>query len=259
MKILLIKPPYSRLKRTGQAPYFPLGLGYLASTLDKAGYYTRIYHAENPRLPNEDIIEDEEAIFHQRSQSQKRYFEAVDNGAHPVWEEIRNTVKEFKPDVVGISVMTIDVLSALKISEITKEYSPEVPVVWGGVHPTFLSDEVISYDHVDFVVRGEGEKIFLNLCETIKNGGKDFSGIPGITYKDNGKNVHNPDESHIEDIDSIPFPATHLILYPESFNYGSMGSMIVSRGCPLRCTFCSSRLFGKNASVSVQQKMLLRK
>ena len=98
MKILLIKPPYSRLKGVGQAPCFPLGLGYLAATLDRAGYYTRIYHAETPRLANESIIEDEEAIFHQRSQSQRRYFDAIKNNAHPAWAEVRETIQEFQPE-----------------------------------------------------------------------------------------------------------------------------------------------------------------
>ena len=245
MKILLIKPPFSRLKGCGQAPCFPLGLGYLASTLDKNGYYVRIYHAENPRLPGESIIEDEEAIFHQRSQSQKRYFDAIEKNAHPVWTEVRDTIKEFRPDIVGISVLTVETPSALKISKIVKEYNPDVPVVWGGVHPSFISEDVISYNPVDFVVRGEGEEIFLNLCKAIEKGKNDFNDILGITYIKDGKIKHNPNHPLVEDINSIPFPATHLILYPESFDYRSMGSMIVSRGCPLRCTFCSSRLFWK--------------
>ncbi len=49
MKILLIRPPYTRLKQTGQAPYFPLGLGYIAAVLNKNGFEVNIYHVENPR------------------------------------------------------------------------------------------------------------------------------------------------------------------------------------------------------------------
>ncbi|HLF87175.1 MAG TPA: hypothetical protein VI584_08840, partial [Nitrospiria bacterium] len=126
LRVLLIKPPYSRLKRLGQAPYFPLGLGYLAAVLEKAGYEVRIYHAENPRNPEESIIEDEEAIFHQRSMSQKRYYDAVSDNNHLVWKEVRRTIDDFKPDIVGISVLTVEVPSALRISRICKEYNPEM-------------------------------------------------------------------------------------------------------------------------------------
>ena len=145
--------------------------------------------------------------------------------------------------MVGISVLTVEVPAALKISKICKTYNPQMPVVWGGLHPTFLPEQVLRYGPVDIVVKGEGEMTFLEICNTLRNKETDLSGIAGISYQNDGKVFHNEPRTLIEDIDSIPFPATHLILYPESFNYKSMGSMIVSRGCPWRCTFCSSRLF----------------
>ncbi len=243
MKVLLIKPPYTRIRKMGQAPYFPLGLGYVAAVLEKNGFDVRIYHAENPRLPDENAMVDEEAIFHQRSRAQKLYHETINNDRHPVWEEVRTTVKNFKPDIVGISVLTVEVPSALKLSRICKEFNPDVPVVWGGVHPTFLPDEVLKYGPVDIVVKGEGEETFLALCKSLEDGGRDYGSVKGLAYKKDGEIRHTPMRPLIEDLDSIPFPATHLILYPESFNYKSMGSMIASRGCPWRCSFCSSRLF----------------
>jgi len=242
-RILLIKPPYSRLKRVGQSPYFPLGLGYVGAVLEKAGFEVGIYHAENPRNADESIVEDEEAIFHQRSNAQKRYFEAINNDGHPVWKEIRQTLAEFKPDIVGISVLTVETASALKISKICKAYDAGIQVVWGGIHPSFKPGQVLGYDPVDIVVKGEGEMTFLDVCQHIQAGATDFTAIPGISFKKDGKVVHNPPRPLIKDIDSIPFPAIHLMLYPESFNFKSIGSMIVSRGCPWRCTFCSSRLF----------------
>lgn len=242
-KVLLIKPPYSRLKSLGQSPYFPLGLGYIAAVLEKADYEVGIYHAETPRSPAECIIEDEEAIFHQRSNAQNRYYEAVSNDDHPVWKEVRQTIDDFKPDLVGISVLTVEVPAALKISKICKTYNSQMPVVWGGIHPTFLPEQVLRYGPVDVVVKGEGEMSFLEICNTLRKKEADLSGIAGISYRNSGKVFHNEPRALIDDIDNIPFPATHLILYPESFNYKSMGSMIVSRGCPWRCTFCSSRLF----------------
>lgn len=234
MKVLLIRPPFSRLKKTGQAPYFPLGLGYIAATLEKAGITAAIYHAENPRRPDECIVEDEEAVFYQRSASQQRYFDALDNDAHPVWDEVRQTIRDYAPDIVGITLLTVEVGSALKISEICKKYRPDMPVVWGGVHPTFNPHDAFRQGTADFVVRGEGEETFLELCRKIENGAKDFSDVLGISYMAEGKIVHNATRPLLEDVDKIPFPASHLILYPESFDHKSMGSMIASRGCPWR-------------------------
>ena len=211
--------------------------------MEKAGYEVRIYHAETPRNPDECIIGDEEAVFHQRSNAQKRYYDAINNDNHPVWNEVRQTIADFKPDLVGISVLTVEVPSALKISKICKEYNPQMPVIWGGVHPTFLPEQVLKYGPVDIVVRGEGEMTFLEVCKKLEDGNLDTSGIEGASYRKEDKIFHNQMRPLIDDIDSIPFPATHLILYPESFNYKSMGSMIASRGCPWQCTFCSSRLF----------------
>ncbi|WP_028324532.1 B12-binding domain-containing radical SAM protein [Desulfatirhabdium butyrativorans] len=243
-RILLIKPPYSRLKQVGQAPYFPLGLGYVGAVLEQAGFEVGIYHAENPRSENECIVEDEEAIFHQRSKAQQRYHDAVRDDSHPVWQEIRQTLTDFRPDVVGISVLTVETASALKISWLCKEYDSRIPVVWGGIHPTFMTDQVLGYGPVDMVVRGEGEMTFLELCSRIREGNLNITDIPGLSFKNEANEIiHNAPRPLIKDVDSIPFPATHLLLYPESFHFKSIGSMIVSRGCPLRCTFCSSRLF----------------
>ena len=58
MRVLLIRPPYTRLKGVGQAPYFPLGLGYVAAVLRDNGYEVKIYHAENARRNEEGSVTD---------------------------------------------------------------------------------------------------------------------------------------------------------------------------------------------------------
>lgn len=242
MRILLIRPPYSRLKGMGQSPYFPLGLGYIAAVLRENGHEVAIYHAENPKSNAECVLPDADIGFNFRSKSYHRYLDALKDDTHFVWAEVRETLRDYKPDMVGISLLSVEVGSSLKISQLVKEYSPNCYVLWGGLHPSFLTDESLSLPVVDFVIRGEGEYSTLELCRALENR-TPLTQVESLSFKENGKIIHNPVRRAIENVDAIPFPARDAVLYPERFDFKSLGSMIVSRGCPFRCTFCSSRNF----------------
>lgn len=242
MKILLIRPPYTRLKGVGQAPYFPLGLGYITAVLRDNGYEANIYHAENPRLKNEDVIMDADVGFDFRSISHQRYLESIKDDDHYVWKEVEETLRDYKPDIIGISLLSVEVASALKISQICKRYNNRCFVVWGGLHPSFLPEDCLHNKEVDFVIRGEGEYPMLDLCKALEKR-RALSEIKSLSYRADGVIVHNPMRGAIANVDEIPFPARESILYPESFDFKSFGSIIISRGCPFRCSFCSSRNF----------------
>ena len=143
MKILLIRPPYTRLKGAGQAPYFPLGLGYIASVLRDNGFEVKIYHAENPREKNEEIILDAEVGFDFRSIGYRKYLDSIKSPGHYVWKEVKDTIESYNPDIVGISLLSVEVASALKISQICKQYNDKCYIVWGGLHPTFLPSDCL--------------------------------------------------------------------------------------------------------------------
>jgi anaerobic magnesium-protoporphyrin IX monomethyl ester cyclase len=242
MRVLLIRPPYTRLKGVGQSPYFPLGLGYITAVLRDNGFEAKLYHAENSRLKSEDVVLDAETGFDFRSLSQRRYLDSIKNDDHYVWKEVEDTVRAYKPDVVGISLLSVEVASALKVSQICKKYNSKCSVVWGGLHPSFLPDDSLNNKDVDYVIRGEGEYPMLELCRALEKGAG-LSGVKSLSHKQNGEIVHNPLSEPVANIDDIPLPARDCLLYPESFDFKSFGSMIISRGCPFRCSFCSSRNF----------------
>jgi anaerobic magnesium-protoporphyrin IX monomethyl ester cyclase len=242
MKVLLIRPPYTRLKGFGQSPYFPLGLGYIAAVLRDNGFEVKLYHAENPRLKREDLVPDAESIFDFRSQSHRRYLDSIKNDDHYVWKEVEETLASYRPDMVGISLLSVEVASALKISQICKKYNEKCKVVWGGLHPSFLTDECLMNKEVDFVIRGEGEFPMLELCRTLDKGGK-LTAVESLSFRADGQIVHVPLRASIANLDDLPMPARDSLLYPESYDFKSFGSMIISRGCPFRCSFCSSRNF----------------
>jgi len=242
MRILLIRPPYTRLKGIGQAPYFPLGLGYVAAVLRDNGFEAKIYHAENARRREEGSVTDADVGFDFRARSHRHYLESIRDDGHFVWREVEETLRNYRPDVVGISVLSVEVASALKISEICKRYDKRCFVVWGGLHPTFLPEECLRQPAVDAVIRGEGEFPMLDLCRALEHGGRVHE-IRNLSCRVDGTVIHNPLREPVADISSLPFPARESVLYPESFDFKSFGSMIISRGCPFRCSFCSSRNF----------------
>ncbi|MFX1593522.1 MAG: B12-binding domain-containing radical SAM protein [Promethearchaeota archaeon] len=157
--------------------------------------------------------------------------------------QIRKKIEKFNPDIVGISVF---VSAALKISyaiaKLVKEVNPNCTVVFGGRHPTFESDSTIKINEVDIIVRGEGE---LTFRELIIKGTPE--GVKGISFKSNGKVIHNPDRPLIKDFENIRFPARDLTKNNKYKMFTvRLETVETSRGCPYKCKFCTTHVFNKN-------------
>jgi hypothetical protein len=241
MKILLIRPPYTRLRGAGQAPYFPLGLGYVGAALADAGHQVRLYDADNRAAGERSVATDQDSVFLSRSASSRAYQEALDQDLHPVWEEVRQVLRREQPDLVGLSVLTVEAGSALKISRLARE-TAGAKVVWGGVHPTFCSDWVLGTGQVDFAVLGEGEQTVVELAGALERG-ESVAAIAGVAGAGRKTREGCAERPLIPELDGIPSPARAESLFPERYPPEAFGSIIASRGCPWRCSFCSSREF----------------
>jgi len=233
MRILLIDPPHDRLIGF-KSEWFPLGLTCLASFLRERGYEdVSIYHAEHePDIEYTSIVNYAEN-FH-------RYKEAIDSDDHPIWDEVRQQILTFDPDLVGITVLTIKLPAAFRIARICKEIDPEIRIVFGGHHPTVRPNEVLSSEDVDFVVRGEGEETLCELLKVIPPNGMNFHDVPGLSFRMNGKTTHNPGRGLIEDINGLSLPARDSIIDYETYSPVQFSMMMTSRGCPYDCGFCAS-------------------
>lgn len=147
------------------------------------------------------------------------------------------------PRVIGLTASTCYIKKAYQIAEICRRLYPEALIVFGGVHATFMSDEVINKPFVDVVVVGEGE---LTMEEILA--GKSLVEIDGIIYKEGGQIRRANSRRRIMNLDSLPMPAYDLLpilkYKPAKGSYKRLPamSMITSRGCPGRCTFCSKTL-----------------
>lgn len=144
-----------------------------------------------------------------------------------------------KPYIFGISCLTAHASRVYELSTWLKGRYPDSTVILGGLHVTALPEEALSVQGVDYVVRGEGEEILLNLIRAIRDR-KDASHLEGISFRDprTGEFIHNPDAPLIQNLDEIPIFPYHLFDNPRY----DMGFVMTARGCPYKCTYCSQRL-----------------
>jgi len=147
--------------------------------------------------------------------------------------------------IIGISTMSgFQLNSAVKTAERIKKLRPDVPLIWGGAHPSAYPQQTAQSPLVDVVVKGEGEEIFLKLCEKIL-AGSDFSELPAIVFKKNDELVDNPVLNDFIQPDELPFPMYELVDIGKYADFENGLSYETSRGCPYRCTFCYVEYFHK--------------
>jgi anaerobic magnesium-protoporphyrin IX monomethyl ester cyclase len=166
---------------------------------------------------------------------------------------LRSKLKERPWQLAGFSCMTAEFEGAEIAARRVKEIVPDTRVIFGGQHPTMLTEEVLSQPYCDFVCIGEGEETFANFLDVLCCGGN-MSGVAGLAYKDQrGEIVKNSSRCSIMEVDSVPFPAYHLLnmdRYVEAESsrytpkYARATQIFTSRGCPWHCTYCHD-LFGK--------------
>lgn len=235
MKILLIQPPVEDYYTTSIRSY-PLGLLFIASNiydicdveiLDLRQGKPKKTHSPFPYL--NDIYNERVSPF--------SIFSKYYRFGHSV-NEIEKLIAEKRPDLVGISsLFTTYFEEAIEIACIVKRIDKSILTVLGGNHPTLFPDKVMSYECVDFIIRGEGEKPFRLLIEYLQKGNPlSLSDIPGLCYRDYKKVI-------IKDVYTDNNGKLNLersLLKKENYKYGKgyIAPVLTSRGCPHNCYFC---------------------
>jgi radical SAM superfamily enzyme YgiQ (UPF0313 family) len=226
-KILLINPPFYRLMDS-HFNGLSLGLSYIASVVSKEGYDVKIFNAD---FECKKKYADLRKIFEEYD----NYKKILSDLNYPYWQEVKQQIEQFNPDIIGITVLTGTYKSAENVARIAKQVNKNIIVIVGGTHPTVMPKETIQNKYFDFVVRGEGEYTFLEFIK-----GKPIEHIKGLTYiNNNGDVVNNPDREFIKDLDSVPFPGRSFYLNDK--NHMDFGYVMTGRGCPFECTFCASK------------------
>jgi anaerobic magnesium-protoporphyrin IX monomethyl ester cyclase len=213
MKITLVNPPYPPSVHS-HPPFIPLGLAYLGAVAERAGHEVAIIDCQAEKL---------------------------------TYEAFRVRIARTPSEVIGVTATTLLYKSAMKLITIAKETQPEAVTVLGGSHGTFWDENALNeYPSLDIVVRKEGEQSFIELLERLQTH-SGLSGLLGITYRNKDKITRNADRPFIKDLDSLPFPAHHLIPLENLKHNGKiLFPLISSRGCVYWCDFCSTvRMFGR--------------
>ncbi len=145
-------------------------------------------------------------------------------------------------DLVGISTITSTAPRAYALAD--KFRAAGRPVLMGGPHVTFLPEEAL--EHADYVIRGEGERALKAFIDAWEKGGP-LDGLPNLSWKKDGRVVHNPMLPFEADLDALPFPDFDLLKPdPHPRRFSPPIPVQTSRGCPFACSFCSvTGMFGR--------------
>lgn len=209
MKVLLISPaPDSGLSEMREPHH---GLAYIAAYLrSKGGFEISVIDAKTRYQNTSQVLE---------------------------------RTSQIKPDIVGITAMTPDILWARKIAEGIKRCSPNVPIILGGQHVTILPEEVMKKFHCfDIAVLGEGEITMHELLEGTLKDNTALSQIKGIAFRDNGRVIITSPRETLYELDILPFPAWEY--FPPVASEQSTYPVYGTRGCPYRCKFCCAETLG---------------
>jgi len=206
MKVLLISTSFDDDQRCDAIQldsHYPLGLAYLHSYLEYDTWDNEV-----------------KTLFLNDYPFEACYIETI------------NTLKEFKPDVVGFNILTNNRTTSYVMINYIEEFYPNIKIVCGGIHTSVMYEQILNNisDKVICVI-GEGELTFKELLD------KNFSEIykiSGLAFKEDGFIIKTPEREHIKDLDILPFPNHGMYMNPYRFN----ASILTSRGCPFKCSFC---------------------
>ena len=163
---------------------------------------------------------------------------------------LEETLIGFRPELVGLSAMTFQFDTLLRVSRFLRSLDPTLKLAAGGYHATLMAQDLTGQADtlpLDFFIRGEGEVTFQELADELEKPDPDLSRINGLSYREEHAWRHNPDRPLL-DLASLPLPRREARLADGFFFYDrSIDVVETSRGCPYDCKFCSiTYMYGRN-------------
>ncbi len=208
----------------------PIGLMYVAASLEKAGFKVQMLDNYLMKKP---------------------------------LEEVKELITKINPLIVGITCGSATYPRCVETAKAIKQVNPDCKIVVGGWHASYMPDSLLGNPEIDYVVMGEGERAATELASAILSGDQtQASAIAGVGYKQNGEYIKNQPK-FIENMDELPYPARHLLpleLYDRTIEYidaKPADVMSISRGCVFNCGFCETRKLWGNICRGFNPKRVL--
>lgn len=247
----------------GEGRTKPLGVSLLSSLLKHAGhnvdyvdlsaYETEIHRSKhNPFTRNA-------ALQYKKIKDRRSLPERIPMTLDSLKALLKRKIELSKPDLIGFSTMTWGYKIGQVFAEFFKQHF-DIPIIFGGIHPTLSPEEVIGNPYIDMICIGEGEKAILELAYRIDSK-KDLKGIRNIWIKKEGGIDRNP-LNKLVDLNALPFLDWDIFTdfqFNRPFNgkIYRMGDVQITRGCPYSCSFCSESAY--RGLYSAEKKYLRRK
>jgi len=198
-----------------------LGLPYLASVLEKAGFKAKIFDLYPPSPDTDDLAR--------------------------LDERLADVIAQEEPFIVGMTIHTPAYVERVRLAKLIRERLPNALLIAGGHHPYAEPEKLLQNSDFDVCVIGEGEMTLLEIAQhIIKDSGQRASdwlrNIRGVVYKQENKVVRTQLRLPVADLDSLPFPAHHLLGLENYAPHPNLGiksiGILTYRGCPMQCAFC---------------------
>jgi anaerobic magnesium-protoporphyrin IX monomethyl ester cyclase len=163
------------------------------------------------------------------------------------WNGLTKYIESSNPSIVLTSGFTCNTYTCVRTSEIAKQVNEDITTVVGGIHFSSVPEEsLVNFPEIDYIIRGEGEQTLVDLIKTLNNG-KKIDKVKGISFRHKEKIIHTPSRPFIKNLDSLPYPAYHLIEdYIKHYHFSMMAGrntryMVLegARGCEYKCSFCT--------------------
>jgi anaerobic magnesium-protoporphyrin IX monomethyl ester cyclase len=163
------------------------------------------------------------------------------------WDGVEKRIESLSPSIVATSGFTCNAFACARVAEIAKTVNSNIVTVLGGQHFSFTVEESLSdFKEVDYIVRGEGEVTLVELIRALRKG-KGIDKVRGLSFRSNGNIVHAPPRPLLENLDTLPYPAYHLVEDDvKKYHFKMMAGRNVrymvmegARGCAYKCSFCT--------------------
>ena len=234
-KVLLVYPNLQMVM------LLPPNIAILSAYLKKHGIEVKIFDTTLYRTAEKSV--DDVRVDNMQVRPFNLKEKGVDYKKTDVFEDFRQCVSEYRPDLIGVAAADDTYELGMKLVSEVRHLG--IHVVVGGVYPTFSPEETIRNPLVDSICIGEGEDALLELCLKMHSG-EAISGIKNIWVKINGK-VHKNELRKPVDIGKLPYDDFSIFEEKRFFRpmQGKVYKMVpitIDRGCPFNCAFCAAPL-----------------